>query len=54
MVKLDDFGDLLESLLELLDLFEMVTQLDDWRCFEHPLLVDDELAMSKRVDITLD
>jgi len=38
----------------LLDLFEMVTQLDNRGCLEHPVLIDDELAMTKRIDVTLD
>ena len=32
----------------------MVTQLDDRSRLEHALLVDDELAMLKRVDVALD
>ena len=86
MVQLNDLGDLLEALLELLDLFKRqeadhlgthiraflkwspnfitlgcmsftngyVMPARTWRCLEHPVLVDDKLAMLKRVDIALD
>jgi len=54
VVQLDDLGDLLETLLELLNLLEVITQLDNGRSLEHPSLVDDELAVRERVDITLD
>ena len=54
MVELNDLGDLLEALLELLDLLEVVTELDDRRRLEHPLLVDDQLAVLEGVDVRLD
>lgn len=54
MVKLDDLGNLLEALLELLNLLEVVAQLDDGCRLEHPVLVDDELAVREGVDVTLD
>jgi hypothetical protein len=54
MIQLNDLGDLLEPFLELLDFFEMVTQLDDRRRLEHPLLIDDELTVLERVDVALD
>jgi len=54
MIQLQDLRDLLEPFLELLNLFEMVTQFDDRRRLEHPLLVDDELTVLERVDVTLD
>jgi len=54
VVQLDDLGDLLEALLELLNLLEVITQLDNRRSLEHPGLVDDELAVRERIDITLD
>ena len=54
VVKLQNLGNLLEPLLELCDLLEMVSKLDDRRRLEHSLLVDDELAMLNAVDIRLD
>jgi len=54
MIQLDDLGDLLEPLLELLNFLEMVTQLDDWGRLEHPLLINDELAVLEGVDVALD
>ena len=54
MIQLEDLRDLFEPFLELLNLFEMVTQFDDRCCLEHPLLVDDELTMLERIDVTLD
>jgi hypothetical protein len=86
VVQLNDPGDLLEALLELLDLFKRqeadrpgthiraflkwspnfitfgcmsftngyVMPPRTWRCLEHPVLIDDKLAMLKRVDIALD
>ena len=54
MVELDDLGDLLEPLLELLDLLKVVTKLDHRGRLEHPAFVQDELAMLQRVDVTLD
>ena len=54
VIKLDNLGDLLEALLELLDLLEVVTELDDGRCLEHALRTDRELAMLERVDVRLD
>ncbi|KAJ2967831.1 hypothetical protein NUW54_g13394 [Trametes sanguinea] len=45
VVELDDLGDLLEPLLELLDLLEVVTELDDRRRLEHTVRVDDELSV---------
>jgi hypothetical protein len=32
----------------------MITQLDDRRGLEHPLIVDDELPVLQRVDVALD
>lgn len=32
----------------------MIAELDDRCGLEHPLLVDDELSMLERVDVTLD
>lgn len=54
MVKLNDFGDLLEALLELSNLLEMITELDNGCRLKHPLLVDDELTMLDAVDVGLD
>lgn len=54
VVKLDNGGDLLESLLELSDLLEMITELDNRSGVEHSLLVKNELTMLKRVDIRFD
>lgn len=54
VVKLQNLRNLLEPLLELCDLLEMVSKLDDRRRLEHSLLVDDELAMLNAVDIRLD
>jgi len=54
MIQFEDLRDLLEPFLELLNLLEMITQFDDWGRLEHPLLVDDELTMRERVDVTLD
>lgn len=54
MVELNDLGDLLEPLLELLNLLEVVTKLDHRSGLEHPLRVDNELTMLQRVYVTLD
>ena len=54
VVELDDLGDLLEALLELLNLLEVVTKLDDGRCLKHALWVNDELAVLQRVNVGLD
>lgn len=54
MVELNDLGDLLEPLLELLDLLKVVTKLDHRGRLEHPAFVQDELTMLQRVDVTLD
>jgi hypothetical protein len=54
MIQFEDLRDLLEPFLELLNLLEMITQFDDRSRLEHPLLVDDELTMRERVDVTLD
>lgn len=45
VVKFKNLGNLLESLLELRDLLEVVTKLNDRRRLKHPLLVDDELTV---------
>ena len=54
MIQLDNLGDLLEPLLELSDLLEVITKLDNRCGLEHPLLVDDKLTVLQRVDVTLD
>ena len=54
MVELDDLWDLLEALLELRNLLEVVAELDDRRGLKHALRVDRELAVLKRVNVTLD
>ena len=36
------------------DLFKVIAQLNDRRRLEHPLRVDDELAMLERVDVAFD
>ena len=54
VVELGDLGDLLEALLELRDLLEVVTELDNWRRAKHPVLVEDELTVLERVDVGLD
>ena len=54
MIQLYDLRDLLEPLLELLNLLEMVAQLDDGRSLKHPVRVNDQLTMLKRVDVALD
>lgn len=54
MVELNDLGDLLESLLELLDLLKVITKLDHRGRLEHPTFVQNELAVLQRVDVTLD
>ena len=54
MVELDDSRDLLEAFLELRDLLEVVTELNNGRGLEHALRVDDELTVLERVDVTLD
>jgi hypothetical protein len=54
MVEFNDLGDLFEPLLELLDLFEVVTKLDHGGCLEHPAFVQDELTVLQRVNVTLD
>ena len=45
MIQFDDRRDLLESLLELLNLFEVVTELDDGRRAEQAILVNDKLPV---------
>jgi len=32
----------------------MITQFDNWRRLEHPLLVDDQLTMLQRINVALD
>ena len=54
MVELDDSRDLLEAFLELRDLLEVVTELNNGRGIEHTLRVDDELTVLERVDVALD
>lgn len=54
MVELDDLGDLLESLLELLNLLEVIAELDHRCRLEHPALVQHELAVLQRVNVALD
>lgn len=54
VIKLQNLGDLLESLLELLDLLEVVAELDNGSGLEHALGVDHELTMLQGVDVTLD
>ena len=54
MIEFQNLGYLLESLLELLDLLEVVTELDDRSGLEHALRVDDELTVLQRVDVALD
>ena len=54
MVELKDLRNLLEPFLELRDLLEVVTELDDRCRLEHPLLVDDKLAVLEGVDVGLD
>ena len=54
VVKFQNLGDLLESLLELLDLLKVVTELDNGSGLEHAQGVDHELAMLQGVDVTLD
>ena len=54
MIQLDNLRDLLEPLLELSDLLEVITKLDNRCGLEHPLLVDDKLTVLQRVDVTLD
>jgi hypothetical protein len=54
MIQFKDLRDLLEPFLELLNFLEMITQFDDRGSLEHPLLIDDELTMRERVDVTLD
>ena len=54
MIQLNNFWNFLEALLELRDLLEVVTELDDRSSLEHPLLVNDELTVLERVDVTLD
>ena len=54
MIQFEDLRDLLEPFLELLNFLEMITQFDDRGSLEHPLLIDDELTMRERVDVTLD
>ena len=54
MVELDDLGNLLEPLLELLDLLKVVTKLYHRGRLEHPAFVQDELTMLQRVNVTLD
>ena len=51
MVKLEEVGDGTEALLEVGDLLEGVTELDDGRLVEHPLLVHDELAVLEGVQV---
>lgn len=53
MIKLDDLWDLLEPFLELLNLLEMITKLDDRNSLKHPGLVENKLAVTQRVDVTL-
>ena len=53
MIQLDDLGDLLEPLLELLNLLEVVSEFDG-SALEHPLLANDELTMLQRIDVALD
>lgn len=36
------------------NLLEVVAQLDDGSCLKHPVLIDDELTVLKRVDVALD
>ena len=45
MIELDDSRDLLEAFLELRDLLEVVTELNNGRGLEHTLRVDDELTV---------
>ena len=54
MVELDDLGDLLETLLELLDLLKVITKLDYRGRLEHPAFVQDQLTVLQRVNVTLD
>lgn len=54
MIQLNDLWDLLESFLELSDLFEMVTKFDDRRRSEHPVFTDDEFTVFERVDVGFD
>ena len=54
MVELNNLGDLLEPLLELLDFLKVVTKLDHRGRLEHPALVQDELTVLQRVNVTLD
>ena len=54
MVELDDLGDLLEPLLELLNLLKVVAQLDHGGRLKHPAFVEHELAVLQRVNIALD
>jgi hypothetical protein len=54
MIQFKNLRDLLEPFLELLNFLEMITQFDDRGSLEHPLLIDDELTMRERVDVTLD
>lgn len=54
VVKLDHFWDRLETLLELGDLLERVTELDDGRLGEHAAWVHDQLAVLERVEIRSD
>ncbi len=35
-------------------LLDVITKLDNMRCLEHPLLVDNKLTMLQRVNVTLD
>lgn len=39
---------------QLIYLFEMVAQFNDGRSFKHPVLIDDQLAMTERINVTLD
>ena len=54
MIQLKDLGNLLEPLLELSNLLEVITQLDNGCRPEESILVDDELAVLKGVNVALD
>ena len=54
MIQLNNLGNLLEALLELLDLLEMVAELDHRCGLKHAALVENELPVLQRVDVALD
>jgi hypothetical protein len=54
VIQFQDLGNLFKPLLEVLDLLEMISQLDNRCGLEHPVRIDDQLSVLQRVDIALD